>query len=237
MKKSLFFTLLLVLYTSQLWAQSADVSLNLLGVVPQGQFKENVKNSGFGIAGAFQYNFEDTPFGLGLNLGYAQYGNESRRENIVPGVEVDVVTANNIFFMHVVGQVYEDFGFIRPYAEGLFGFNSLWTDTEVNDFERDDEESEIASNTHLFDMAASYGVGGGLQIRLNDFDFDDYEHGEARYATLYLDLKVRYMFGGEADYLREGDIDLDANDKVVFNKSHSETDFMTYHIGVVFNIR
>ena len=137
--------------------------------------------------------------------------------------------------MHLTGSIHEDFGILQPYAEALLGFQVLWTDTKIEDQEPDNQEDDIASNTHISDWTSSLGVGGGVRIRLTDFDTDTIDQDadiSFLHSTLYLDLKVRYIFGGEADYLKEGNIMQGPNNEIILNKSHSETDYMTFHIGL-----
>ena len=236
MKKIL---LLLSVLTFPAWAQ-LDISLNGLVVSPQGQFEENLDRAGIGFSLSGAYNFDQTPFSLGLNFGYALYGSETRSEILIWPVSVDVTTDNNIFFMHLTGSIHENFGIFQPYLEGLVGFQVLWTDTEIEDPEDyDDEEDDIASNTHLSDGTSSFGLGGGLKIKLTEFEtneFGDDDDPTFFNSSLYLDLKVRYIFGGEAKYLKEGDIEQGPNNEVILNKSHSETDYMTFHIGVTFHL-
>ena len=50
--------------------------------------------------------------------------------------------------------------------------------------------------------------------------------------SLFLDLKVRYLFGSEAEYLKEGSVVVD-NGNVIYNVSKSKTDLITVNIGVV----
>jgi len=225
---------LLLLFAIPAWAQ-LGFSLNGLVVSPQGQFKENLDRSGIGFSLSADYTIEPTPFSVGLNFGYALYGSETRSAILVWPVSVDVTTDNNIFFMHLTGSIHENFGIIQPYAEALVGFQVLWTDTEIEDQESDNEEDDIASNTHLSDWTSSLGLGGGVRIRLADFDTDSFDADDDfsfLHSTLYLDLKVRYIFGGEADYLKEGNIKQGSNNEIILNKSHSKTDYMTFHIGV-----
>ena len=226
--------LLLILFTIPAWAQ-LDISLNGLVISPQGQFEENIDRAGYGFSLSGKYNFEPTPFSLGLNFGYALYGSETRSEILVWPVAVDVTTDNNIFFMHLMGTIHKDFGIFQPYAEALLGFQVLWTDTEVKDQEPEDDENDIASNTHLSDWTSSFGVGGGIKIKLTEFDTDEFGDDDDPVflnSGLFLDLKVRYIFGGQAEYLKEGSIEQGPNNEIILHKSRSETDYMTFHIGL-----
>ncbi|MEO8232639.1 MAG: hypothetical protein ABI638_10165, partial [Ignavibacteriota bacterium] len=72
--------LLLFLFSNKLSAQQAGINLSL--ALPQGEFGEQVDNLGFGLSGEFMFLSPKprAPFGIGLNLGYYVYGNESRSE-------------------------------------------------------------------------------------------------------------------------------------------------------------
>lgn len=229
MKKGLLLSILFLV--SPLWAQ-LDVALNGLVLAPRGPFKENIDRNGFGGSLSAAYKFQESPFSLGLHFGGAQYGSETTRQTLLFPVQVDVTTSNNIIFMHLLGRVEKDFGFLVPYAEGLFGFSYLSTDSKIEDIGNNNDDNEIASDTQLEDYTSSYGLCGGVMIRLTDFEND--EDNYFNDSILYLDLKIRYMFGGKADYLKEGDISQGPNNEVLFNASNSETDFISYHIGVVF---
>ena len=51
-------------------------------------------------------------------------------------------------------------------------------------------------------------------------------------GALFLDLKVRYLFGSEAEYLKEGSVVVSPG-KVDYKVSKSKTDLLTVHAGVV----
>ncbi|HDP99988.1 MAG TPA: hypothetical protein ENN22_12500 [bacterium] len=74
-----------------------------------------------------------------------------------------------------------------------------------------------------------------MMIKLVEgFGVDESENPKT--GRLMLDLKVRYMFGGEAEYLKEGSINIDQNNNVIYDVSKSDTDFISFHLGVVFQI-
>lgn len=80
-----------------------------------------------------------------------------------------------------------------------------------------------------------YGAGFGMLINLKTFKLDD-ESPSRKHGRLMLDFRVRYMFGGEIEYLKEGSISQDENENVIYDVNKSDTDFMSYHIGLVFSI-
>jgi len=233
MRKKFFISLLLtVLITGAAFAQF-DIGLNGTIISPESEFKENVDRLGIGLTGKFAYKLGDSPFYAGLSIGGANYGSDSRREILVWPVEVEVKTNNNILFTHLLLQARADMQPIQPYVEGLIGFNYLWTESKIEDIDDYEEDDEIASQTHFDDFAWNYGGGFGLLIKLKSFDMDEESEKD---GGLFLDLKVRYLFGGEAEYLREGDIEKGNNDEVILHTSKSNTDFMSFHVGVVLQI-
>lgn len=205
-------------------AQQAGINLSL--AFPQGEFGEQVDNIGFGLSGEFMFLSPKprAPFGLGLNLGYYIYGMESRREPwslTIPDVFLDVDRTNNLLNFHIVFEIGLPTGRIRPYVQGLFGGSYLYTQTSVSG---EYNQETIASTTNYDDWAWSYGAGGGICILLSgDPVTED--------GAIYLDLKGRYLFGSEAVYLKEGDVQFNGA-QVIYHPSKSKTDMITAHIGV-----
>ena len=206
-------------------AQQAGLNFSL--AFPQGEFGEQVDNIGFGLSGEFMILSPKprSPFGFGLNLGYYIYGMESRKEPwslTIPDVFLDVDRTNNLLNFHVVFELGLPTGRIRPYAQGLFGGQYLFTETSVSgEYDNDN----IASTTNFDDWAWSYGAGGGICILLSgDPVTED--------GAIYLDLKGRYLMGSEAEYLKEGDVTIDENNRVVYTPSKSKTDMLTVHLGI-----
>lgn len=115
----------------------------------------------------------------------------------------------------------------------MVGFNYLWTKTKIEELE--DYDKDIAEHTNFDDFTSNYGVGFGTLIKLKSGIGVDEKNNQKR-GALFLDLKVRYMFGGQAEYLKEGSITVDDNDKVHYDVHKSDTDFISYHVGIVLGI-
>ncbi|HEX9973109.1 MAG TPA: hypothetical protein VGD14_13645 [bacterium] len=198
---------------------------------PQEEFKQNVDNIGFGLSGHFGYQIPHSPILVGTSIGFLIYGRETRREPLsttIPDIVVDVETTNNILTGHLLLRVQPPMqsGIFQPYLEGLFGFHYLWTETKIQDWDDDDE---IGSKNYD-DAAMSYGGGGGVMIRVYQ---GKKENSDGTYSV-NIDLGARYLFGGEAGYLKEGDIKRE-NGVVTFTPSKSTTDLVMANIGVTFN--
>ncbi len=234
MKRLIFCSVILFIFSVGIsWAQF-DVGLNFTVLSPESGFKENVDRFGYGATGRFAVKLGAKPLYAGLSIGGANYGSTSRREYLFPEIPVNVVTNNNILFTHLLLQARADYIIFQPYVEGLFGFNYLWTESKIEDVNDWDDE-DVASHTNFDDFAWSYGAGFGVLINLKTFNFDN-ETDSPKHGRLMLDFRVRYLFGGEAEYLKEGSITQDENKNVIYAVNKSDTDFISYHVGLMLTI-
>jgi hypothetical protein len=206
-------------------AQTLQGGLDLLLGSPQKEFRKNVDNVGFGIAGNAGYAPEDTPFMLGVEFGFMNYGSSDRREafsTTIPDVFVKVSTTNNFILGHAILRLQPNTRVFRPYLQGMIGFNYLFTETKIENVNVTGQE--VASSNNLSDGAFSYGGGAGLMFlvhRANDGSVMD----------LFVDLGARYVFGGEAEYLKEGSI-RNVNGRVVYDILKSRTDLLVVQVGI-----
>ena len=206
----------------------AGVSIGI--AAPQGEFRDNVDRNGFSFSGSGLIRPGLVPVKFGIELGYINYGSEDRREPFsytIPDVTVRVERTNNIFLGHMLVRLQQDAGIVSPYLDGLVGLNYLWTATKIRDA---DNFEEITSSRNLDDLAFSYGIGGGVM-----FNVYEARSPVTDIAKIYIDLKVRYLYGGEAEYLNEGAVSIDEHSNVSYDVSKSTTDLMLYQIGVVFS--
>ncbi len=210
-------------------AQEFQGGLHFLLGVPQKEFRTNIDRNGYGLSGQIGFAPHAAPFMVGLEVGYMNYGSEERQEpfsTTIPDVTVDVNTNNNIVLAHALLRLQPNTGFFRPYAEGLVGLHYLFTTTEIRN--RGNVGEEVASSTNFDDVAFSYGGGGGMMFRVHQAGQDD----GSGIKEVLIDLRVRYVIGGEAEYLREGSIRRE-NGRVSYDIQRSETTLMTFQIGAV----
>ena len=189
--------------------------------MPQGEFDEKVENNGFGFTGQALFSVPGSPVAIGGSFGGVIYGSETRREpfsTTIPDVTVDVETNNYILLGHLVLRIQPPTGSFRPYAEGVIGFNYLFTETTI-----ESREEDIASDTNFDDGVFSYGGGGGIMFMV-------YEGGGGRPVNVFVDLGARYLKGGKAQYLREGSIRRE-DGRVLYDIEESKTDLLAIHIG------
>lgn len=225
MKKYLL--VILVLFGTSLISAQAVGGSFMIGS-PQGDFRTNVDRLGYGIQlhGLLFSPDKERPFAIGINAGYLVYGSVSERRPWVgfPGVYLNLDRTNSIANVHLLFQISPFNGDIRPYVEGLFGGAYIFTESSVKN---ENGDNEIASSTNFDDFTWSYGGGVGMLICVSR------NLGDVQ--KLFLDLKVRYMFGTEAEYLTEESVVINSNGDTIFRPQRSKTDLLTFHIGVVAN--
>jgi hypothetical protein len=197
----------------------------LLGALPQGAFKDKVENNGLGLGGSFGLRVPESPIYLGAELDYAIYG-QARYDQFFPGtpVRIRVQTDNSIMEGLLMLRLQSPAGPFRPYLDGLVGINYLVTMTTLSDTW---SGQEIASDKNLDDTALAYGAGGGVMFRLSKRD------PSSRLRAILLDVRARYLVGGEAQYLDQGTIRV-VNNQLLYQLQQSKTDLMTVGAGVTF---
>jgi len=240
----LFLFFITAAFTSSAHAQDADElrignfqgALDLLVAAPQGDFKENTDQIGVGLNMDLGYVFPRIPVVIGGTFAYAMYSSETANVpfSLTVGnlVNVDVTTSNNLALGHLFLRLQPQDGVFRPYAEGLAGFSYFWTESTV---ESEWSDEDIASSTNLDDFVFSYGAGGGVMFRVYRGETDEPGKG----MEVFIDLKVRYLYGGEAKYYAFDDENMplvtDANGAPALDESkalQSSTDMLNFLIGV-----
>ena len=192
---------------------------------PQGEFKDNIDRIALGLDLTFGVDLGKSPFMMGIDLGVLNYGSDRRYEYLynLPEFQFQVEHDYNI----LQGLVFLRFqpvknGRVRPYIDALAGFNYLWTDTSLDD----DGDEEIRLAVNYDDFAFSYGLGGGLLVKLGK--------KRARGIEFFVDLRARYILGGKAEYLTKGSI-LVEDQEVTYLVYESRSDLLTLQIGFGLN--
>lgn len=224
MKKIWFILAFILFYSSNFYSQIGSINFSI--AFPQGEFKEKVENPGFGLNGDFLFISPKpkSPFGLGVNLSYYIYGSESRREPLsttIPDLTVRVDRTNNLSNFHLLFVLGLPSGRSRPYIEGLFGGSYIFTTTSVNS---ENTNQSFAETTNFEDFAWSYGAGFGLTYLVSG-------DPNQQQNLIFLDFKARYLYGTEAEYLKQGSIRI-VNGNVVYDVNRSKTDLITVHFGI-----
>ena len=244
MKKGLLYILFTVLLFgfSDIRAQEVQFGLDFQVGVPQNEFSDQLGDRlGVGLGGFFGYRFGNTPVMLGADLGFMNFGTESRQEpwsTTIPDATVDVENSYNLVHGDLLLRIIPPERAFRPFADGLFGFNYFFTETKIRDRGTAGADDVIASDTNFRDTALSYGFGGGFQLRIYSDDGTG-NNGESATQTPYsvhLHFLARYMIGQEAEYLREGSIQRGDDGSVTYDVLQSETDMLHFRVGITVSL-
>jgi len=188
-----------------------DAGIHFTGSSQQSEFKEIVDQNGYGVSATALFRMGLLPLKLGLEVGSFGYGEES--ESLPAGAgEIESKTKN--FAGHVVLRLQQGIGDFAPYADALVGVNVISTETSV--------KTVLGSFSEDYgDAAFSYGIGAGLMYKL------------ARIIpiagpAIYLDIKARYLFGGDTEFQKEVD-----TIKKQFENDKFNSNQLMYHIGVM----
>ncbi len=236
---ALFFTLLFGL--SELKAQEFQFGLDFQVGVPQNEFSDQLDDRlGVGLGGFFGYRFGNTPLMLGADLGFMNFGTDTRREQwstTIPDATVNVENSYNLFHGDLLLRIIPPERTFRPFADGVFGFNYFFTETKIRDRGTTGPDDVIASDTNFRDTALSYGFGGGFQLRIYSDDGmgNNGENATQTPYSVHLHFMARYMIGHEAEYLREGSINID-NGTVTYDVMQSETDLLHFRVGITVSL-
>jgi hypothetical protein len=222
-----FLIIIIFVISSSTFGQSGGLNFTL--AFPDGEFKDQLKKTGLGLSveGLILGPNEYSPFGIGANFSFLNYGNESRRapwSYTIPDVTVDVDRSYNIMQFHLLFRIAPTMNVVRPYVDLLFGGSYLFTETKVISTNKGEE---VTSSTNFDDWAWSYGFGGGIMFKV-------YENPDENLGKIYVDLKVRMLKGSTAEYLKEGSVEVNpSTGRVTYYTSRSKTDLITANLGVV----
>ncbi len=221
MNRYKYLLLFLIIITAQINLKAQpSASLYFTTAFPVGEFEDFLPQTGFGTTTEifFFTPSEKVPYGLGLNFSYLSYGLHFENDPYNNELFLSFNRANNFASMNILFQIGSYSGSIRPYFETLFGGSYIYSNTEVGY----DYYGPI--NLWIDDWAWNYGAGLGVKIlSAGDAYFN---HG-----SLYVDFKVRYLFGTTTTYLDPESIYY-YYDTVEYSLIESTTDMITASIGV-----
>ena len=205
-------------------AVEQEGGIRFLAGLPRGEFKDTLDDEAFGLE--LHYGVRPTAawtFGLGGNI--MSYGSEEREYSHPLVDDYNVETDNNMAGLFLFAQYRPLQGAVQPYGEARLGMRYLWTESKITDDDWFDWD-EVARKTNYDDFASYWGGAAGLLIRLKDSNMGENQPG------VFLDAKVSFAQGGEAEYLAEGDVTIEG-DRAVFEPRKSKTNLTNYQLGVV----
>jgi hypothetical protein len=193
---------------------------DLLVAQPKGQFATELNTQGFGAnaAGLFRLD-KDGIFSIRGDFGGMQYGSERLRVPYLPitgRVSLDVRTTNAVYWGSIGPQITAPVGRFQPYMNAAFGVMDLMTRTSVTG---SDSDYEYASTTNKNDATSAWIFGGGVYVPVGQQN------------AFKIHVGARYFYGGQASYLRQGDIRDNADGSVTLFPRTSKTDQVTWQVG------
>ncbi len=215
--------------------ERVEVELKALSGIPVGQLGEHIGQAAWGIEFAGTYHPRGIPFALGGHLTVANFGRESRRDILgsLPGSSPNETYSYDIFLFHLIARFELMKTGIKPYLDLLLGMKCFYAQSHTGEssayplligktfyYMRDFDSETLHS-----DQALSYGLGGGIRIRIVEFNKSDNP------LSLYLNLNTRYLFGGEAQYLRKGAVEIQ-DDRLIMEIQRSRSDLLFFSIGL-----
>lgn len=213
------------------WQAELDFSLG----APQSEFNDQLNRLGVGLNFSGGYQFRETPFMIGLDLGFMNFGVEKREEPLsstIPDLRVRVENSYNLGTGNIFVRFLAPDTVIRPYMDGLLGFNYFYTETVIKERGFGNDEP-ILRDTNFEDIALNYGFGGGLRIRI--FDGSEADRDSEGFVpgvrSAHINLSGRYLFGREAEYLKKGSIRRE-NGEAFYDIQKSRTDLLYFKVGL-----
>jgi hypothetical protein len=230
---SLFSLIILFLSIQNVHARQWQATLDFSLGAPQGAFSNEIERLGAGLNISGGYQFRESPFMIGLDLGFLNFGSDSRDEPLsttIPDLRVRVDNSYNLATGNIFVRVLAPEMSVKPYLDALVGFNYFYTETTIS--ERGFGSAEpVLRDTNFEDVALNYGFGSGVMI--NVFRRDSRDEGNYTHYvnSAYVNIGARYLFGNEAEYLKKGSITRE-NGEVFFDVQRSKTDLLYFKIGV-----
>jgi hypothetical protein len=229
--KRYFLTSVISLLVVTIGLKAQTLSGAFMVGVPQKDFKEQNDNTGFGlqIQGTLQTPGITSPITLGASIGFLVFSSDERTYNTSAGFfdfEQTLDVSSNMANFHLFVQLAPIPGPVKPYAELLGGGNLLFTTAKV-DLESVDNvpmfDDKVSKDDSFTDFTWSYGAGAGIQISIVPLPVVD----------LYIDLKARYLRGGEAEFVTEEDVEVDFDEGTVyFSPRKAKIELLSFHVGV-----
>lgn len=193
--------------------------LSLNGFAPMGDLKKDspeIWGGGFSSDIAFQIN--GSPIHLGGMLGVTRYGSEVRDGWHGDDLgDVRIRRNNEMAYMlgliRIKPPVSEGF---QPYADFFGGFSYIATTAHFRDGPLQEQWDVVRD---IDDFAMNYGLGGGLEVFINDF--------------LSLDFNIKAIKSSTAEYLTPQSVSYNKTDEVYdLTVKKSRFDHLNFGLGI-----
>lgn len=179
------------------------------GLFPMSEFNSRVGKDAIGASVFYAWRVRNAPVLFGVEAAAHIYPQSLFKSDSDTYSMVD----QGLVFLRLQPRT----GSVVAYLEGLAGINYLSTSAVYYD----DYSGDYSSEVEFQDITVAAGAGAGLCMRLGRGARSADPEGK----PTYLDFKVRYLFGGHANYMKEL-----ADGSLV--PEHSATSFLTVQLGL-----
>jgi len=180
-----------------------------------------------------------TPFLLGARLTMTNYGSEHNADlagfsdPVPPGVKYSY----NMLQTHLVLRFQPRTSLFTPYLEASAGLSYFFTQVysggvSTVPFIIGDAVLTIAgsaSETLMSSLAPSFGLGGGLKVRLAKIGRGEQDGGSP--FSVFLILQGRYAHNGPARYLKPGSLALESG-RLISEPQRSSAQMFFFNLGL-----
>jgi len=195
--------------------------------VPINEFAEadTTERAFFGLGAEVTFPFlYDTPLRVGASFRYYWMGSTSKTVDVRGTSGNDIELTSKVrggmtplhLHLRLDPMNYTDFP-VLPYIGGFAGIRFFGTNNRVSIDYLDGSEPEIEHNRKV-DVTSSYGFEVGLHIRLSYY--------------LSLDFRYERAYGGWAQYLDFGSIEIDSQGNASYQLLETRTDVEMFTIGL-----
>lgn len=213
--------------------------VNVAAGIPQGDLEDNLDGEAAGLTAFIGGPVPGVPIVLGSEIGFLNYGTDTQLRLFrtvfddgvsddlsVPVEAVATSASHNILLGHFVVRLQPLRGAFRPYVDALGGMkyfvSRLRVDGDVIVFRRG-----LRQDAHVTDFAFSYGVGGGIELRLYEY----LSVWDKRPVDFSVHAGVRYLFGSRASYAVDGSM-REIGNRIVVDEIESRTDLLVPQFGI-----
>lgn len=211
--------------------QGGLLSLHGILTYPRSAFAEKYDHVGLG--GGLDLGWAPTtlPVVAGFSGNFSYFSSTTMHVPVVLSgsrTTVDVDAVSKLATLNLFARLQPHTGAFRPFIEGLLGLFILWADFSVDERY---ENSGLRGESVLSDASFGYGAGGGMEFRV----YTGTEGNTGGPAEAYISARVRYLYGGEMEYLHEETITFDSKGEphvLPENVMKSDIEMMQVLIGI-----
>lgn len=230
MKNLVYLSILVTLVSSQLSAQpiigrNATISVGYQLASPQGEFRTLLNGTPHGLNASFSKPLLGLPLEYGAGFSWNSVASESRDVNIPDDfgnlIPSHIKLKGNAYTYYVHGRLRPFNGKLRPYGELLAGFRNYSIKSELYSMDGDELASDPITDVEDRNFSWVTGWAVGVQFRL--------------VKGLFIEGRFEKLKGDRSKYVDPSSIQINNNGSYSYELQESETNQLTYSLGLAFS--